>query len=106
MRRTVLSCGMGMARPETSATCNSWRASSDSTCVFPSIILSQTSRPVLFFLVRILVSVNRIVLAQGMSFPIRRHENAFQIGVVSELDSKEVKHLALVPIGAAPEWAN
>src|SRR5438552_1213303 len=103
MRRTVLSGGTGMARPETSATCSSWRASSDSTCVFPSIILFQNFQAVLFFLVRILVSVNRIVLAQGMSFPIRRHENALQIGVISEFDSKQVEHLTLVPIGAAPE---
>src|SRR6185503_15194395 len=45
----------------------------------------------------------RIVLAQRMPFPILRQHDASELGMIAEADPKQVEHLALVPVGPAPD---
>src|SRR5437899_10580885 len=44
-----------------------------------------------------------IVFAQRMPFPVVRHQDAAQIRMIEEAYAEEVEHLALIPIGAAPD---
>src|SRR5262245_18283815 len=43
------------------------------------------------------------VLAQRMSRPVLRHEDAAEIGMAAELDTEEIEGLALLPVGMAPD---
>src|SRR5690242_8727859 len=42
------------------------------------------------------------VLAQGMSRPVLRHEQATQVRMALEHDAEEIVRLALLPLGVAP----
>src|SRR6202011_5575766 len=68
----------------------------------PTLVLSSCMA-FLFVLVAVLVAVHRIVLAQWMAFPIGRHHDAAQVGVIAETDSEHVESFALVPVRAAPD---
>src|SRR5436309_9019131 len=43
------------------------------------------------------------VLAQRVSRPVLRHEDAAEVGVALEDDAEEVEDLALLPVGVAPQ---
>src|SRR3989304_2073152 len=45
----------------------------------------------------------RVILAQRMPLPIRRHEQPAQIRVAREADAEHVENLALVPVGAGED---
>ena len=38
-----------------------------------------------------------------MPFPVVRHQDAAQIGMIEEAHAEEVEHLALIPVGATPD---
>src|SRR5215470_1834543 len=46
------------------------------------------------------------VLAERMPGPVLRHEDTPQVGVPRELDAEEIEHLALLPVGMAPDVGN
>src|SRR6185295_4503884 len=43
------------------------------------------------------------VLAQRVSRPVFRHEDAAEVGMAVEADAEEVEHLSLHPVGVPPE---
>ncbi len=45
----------------------------------------------------------RMLLAQRMALPGRRHENPRQVRMAVERDAEHVPHFALVPVGRRPE---
>src|ERR1700754_3768766 len=53
-----------------------------------------------------LVTSQRKILAQRVSLPIVRQQNAAQIRMSVEDDAKQIKRLALVPIRGAPHAGN
>ena len=38
-----------------------------------------------------------------MAFPIVRHQDAEQVGMIAEADAEQIEDFALVPVGAAPD---
>ena len=53
----------------------------------------------------ILLILERVLLAQRVSVPIRRQENAAQIGVMFEPYAEEILDLPLEPVGGPPKRA-
>src|SRR6185312_11322110 len=49
------------------------------------------------------VTLHRVVLAQGMSFPIFRHHDAAQVRMSYKTHSKQIEDLALEEIHPRPE---
>ena len=47
----------------------------------------------------------RVVLAQGVTLPVTRHQQAEQVGVALEVNAKQIKHFAFVPVGVGPDLA-
>ena len=45
----------------------------------------------------------RIALAEGMSFPIVRHDQAVQVRVALKADSEHVEHFPFIPVGRGPD---
>src|SRR5258705_5904831 len=43
------------------------------------------------------------VLAERMARPVLRHEDAAEVGMAREGDAEEIEHLALLPVGVAPD---
>src|SRR4051794_229493 len=52
--------------------------------------------------VAVLVPMRRIIFAQRMPFPIERHKNTDQVGMITESDAEHVEHFALIPVGRSP----
>src|SRR5580658_170137 len=85
---------MGCRAPLDSAALNS--AALGSIVVVMSLLFAAPHAP------QLAVSLNGIVLAQRMTFPVVRHQDAPQIGMAFELNPKEIEILALVPVRAGP----
>src|SRR5881409_2575304 len=45
---------------------------------------------------------HRVVFPQRVAFPIFRHHDATEVRMVPKSDAEQVEHLALIPIGGAP----
>src|ERR1700691_4198770 len=66
-------------------------------------IVPKLSSRDLFIWVAVFIAVDGIIFAQRMSVPIDRHQNAHQVWMITELDAEKIEHLALMPIGGAPD---
>ena len=53
--------------------------------------------------ITVFVAVHRIILAQRIAFPIDRHQDAHQVGMIAETDAEHVEDFALIPVGPAPD---
>src|SRR5580658_8812596 len=85
---------MGCRAPLDSAALNS--AALGSIVVVMSLLLAAPHAP------QLAVSLNGIVLAQRMAFPVVRHQDAPQIWMAFELNPEKIEILALVPVRARP----
>ena len=47
--------------------------------------------------------LNGIILAERMSFPFVRHQDAAQVGMALEANAEQIETLALVPVGRGPD---
>src|SRR3972149_3778163 len=45
---------------------------------------------------------HRVILSEGMSFPVFGHQDPTEIGMSRESDAEHVEDLALMPIGGGP----
>src|SRR6185312_820129 len=64
---------------------------------------SNSCMILLFVLVTVLITVDRVVLAQRITFPIFRQQQALQIRMIPEANPEKVEDLALVPVRRAPD---
>ena len=51
------------------------------------------------------MAVDGEILAERMSFPVVRHHDPRQVGMIPEPHAEQVERLALVPIRAGPHWS-
>src|SRR5579862_3639200 len=65
-----------------------WTVASAASAVMVSVWDSVSRIGVLFFAVAVFVAVHRIILAQRVAFPIDRHQDTAQIGMITETDSE------------------
>src|SRR4051812_19005421 len=84
-----------MCRPWPSPTGAASAAGTDAT-------RSSSAFMVLLVLIRVLIPVDRVVLAQRVTVPVVGHQDAARIGMIPELDAEHVEGLPLVPIGGPP----
>ena len=50
----------------------------------------------------VLGAARRVLLAQRVALPPRRHEQPVEVGVAGDADAEHVPELALVPVGGGP----